>query len=440
MDKIHIITLGCSKNTVDSEYMLGILKEGYELTSDIEDSDIVIINTCAFIKDAKEESINTIFEVIDLKKDGIVKKIVVAGCLSQRYHDELLNEIPEIDLFIGTSNYDEILKILEESRVGVVVENPSRIIPDKLPRVLTESSHYAYVKIAEGCDNLCTYCIIPQLRGKYRSRKIEDILEETRILAEKGIREIIIIAQDTSKYGIDIYGEKKLHELLQKISEIEGVEWIRVHYIYPEDFYDELLETFVENEKLLNYFEIPLQHVNDMVLKRMNRKTDRKSIDKLLKKIRTRIPDAAIRTTFIVGFPGETQEQFEELEQFIEEFKFDRLGVFSYSEEEGTPAAKMTESVDEEIREERRNILMEKQMNISIKKNRTFINKGFNVIIDSCLEKNRYTGRTYMDSPDIDGIVYVDSKSELEVGDIVAVKIKESLEYDLIGEYNEFTE
>jgi ribosomal protein S12 methylthiotransferase len=437
MEKIHIITLGCSKNTVDSEYMLGILKEGYELTTNIEESDIVIINTCAFIKDAKEESINTIFEVVNLKSDGIINKIIVAGCLSQRYYEELLKEIPEIDLFIGTSNYDEIFTMLKESKEGTAVKNPSRIIPDNLPRILTESKHYAYVKIAEGCDNLCTYCIIPQLRGKYRSRKIEDIVEETRILAEEGIKEIIIIAQDTSKYGIDLYGEKKLHTLLEKISEVKGVEWIRVHYIYPEDFYEKLLETFVSNEKLLNYFEIPLQHVNDKVLKRMNRKTDRKSIDALLKSIRSRIPDAVIRTTFIVGFPGETQEQFEELEEFIEEFKFDRLGVFSYSEEEGTPAAKMAESIDEDIREERRNILMEKQMNISIEKNKTFINKRFNVIIDSHIEENRYIGRTYMDSPDIDGNVYVDSRYELEPGDIVDVKITEALEYDLLGEYYE---
>lgn len=437
MEKIHIITLGCSKNTVDSEYMLGILKEGYELTTNIEESDIVIINTCAFIKDAKEESINTIFEVVNLKSDGIINKIIVAGCLSQRYYEELLKEIPEIDLFIGTSNYDEIFTMLKESKEGTAVKNPSRIIPDNLPRILTESKHYAYVKIAEGCDNLCTYCIIPQLRGKYRSRKIEDIVEETRILAAEGIKEIIIIAQDTSKYGIDLYGEKKLHTLLEKISEVKGVEWIRVHYIYPEDFYEKLLETFVSNEKLLNYFEIPLQHVNDKVLKRMNRKTDRKSIDALLKSIRSRIPDAVIRTTFIVGFPGETQEQFEELEEFIEEFKFDRLGVFSYSEEEGTPAAKMAESIDEDIREERRNILMEKQMNISIEKNKTFINKRFNVIIDSHIEENRYIGRTYMDSPDIDGNVYVDSRYELEPGDIVDVKITEALEYDLVGEYYE---
>ncbi|SHI70989.1 SSU ribosomal protein S12P methylthiotransferase [Dethiosulfatibacter aminovorans DSM 17477] len=440
MEKIHIITLGCSKNTVDSEYMLGVLKEGYELTSDIEESDIVIINTCAFIKDAKEESINTIFEVVNLKNDGIVKKIVVAGCLSQRYYEELLKEIPEIDLFIGTSNYDEILKILEESKAGAVVTNPSRIIPDRLPRVLTESKHYAYVKIAEGCDNLCTYCIIPQLRGKYRSRKMEDILEEVGFLAEKGIREIIVIAQDTSKYGIDLYGEKKLHTLLERISEIEGVEWVRVHYIYPEDFYGELLETFAVNEKLLNYFEIPLQHVNDNVLKRMNRHTNRKSIEALLTSIRNRIPDAAIRTTFIVGFPGETEEQFEELEKFVEEFKFDRLGVFAYSEEEGTPAARMMERIDEDIREERRSILMEKQMNISIEKNKGFINKRFDVIIDSYVEENRYIGRTYMDSPDIDGVVYVDSKHELKPGDIVDVKITESLEYDLIGEYYELAQ
>jgi ribosomal protein S12 methylthiotransferase len=438
MERIHIVTLGCSKNTVDTEYMLGLLKDNYILTSDIMQSDIVIINTCTFINDAKQESIEAIFDAVSLKKEGKIKKIILAGCLSQRYAEELLNEIPEIDIFVGTSNYDKILEFLKDNNVINCVENPSRNMPDKLPRIITESGHYSFVKISEGCDNLCTYCVIPMVRGKYRSRAIEDILDEVSYLVSKGIKEIIIIAQDTSKYGIDIYGEKRLHDLLHQISCIKGVEWIRVHYIYPEDFYDELVNEFEKNDKLLKYFEIPLQHINDQILKRMNRKTNRKQITELIKKIRSKFQGAIIRTTFIVGFPGETEEQFLELKEFIIETKFDRLGVFAYSEEEDTPAVKFPNKVEEEIKEIRKNELMRIQQQISLYKNNLMKGKVLKVIIDEENDNEEYIGRTYMDSPEIDGIVYIHSSKKIFPGDIVEVIIKDSTEYDLIGELYEF--
>ncbi|HAE42205.1 MAG TPA: 30S ribosomal protein S12 methylthiotransferase RimO [Clostridiales bacterium] len=436
MEKIHIVTLGCSKNTVDTEYMLGLLQSKYTITSNIEDSDIVIINTCTFINDAKEESISSIFEAVSLKKEGIIKKIVLAGCLSQRYAEELVLEIPEIDMFIGTSNYDEIIDLLDKDS-KVHIEDPSREIAEHIPRVLTESDYYAYVKVSEGCDNRCTYCVIPKVRGKHRSRRIEDILEEVTTLTEQGITEIIIIAQDTSKYGIDLYGKKMLSELLNEISKIEGVKWIRVHYIYPEDFDNALLDEFASNKKLLNYFEIPIQHINDTVLKRMNRKTNKAQIMNLIDKIRNRMPDAIIRTTLIVGFPGETEEQYMELRQFVEDYQFDRLGVFAYSEEEDTPAYKLPGKIPEEIKEKRREEVMLIQQAITFNKNKKLIGVGIECIVDSLTDENQYIGRTYMDSPDIDGVIYFESTENLKPGDVIHVSIIDYMEYDLIGVYNE---
>ncbi|MBV1758396.1 MAG: 30S ribosomal protein S12 methylthiotransferase RimO [Dethiosulfatibacter sp.] len=432
MEKIHIITLGCSKNTVDTEYMLGLLQSEYTIESNIEESDVVIINTCTFINDAKEESIASIFEAVELKKEGIIKTIVLAGCLSQRYADELVKEIPEIDMFIGTSNYDEIIDILKkESKVNI--EDPSREIAEHIPRVLTESDYYAYVKVSEGCDNRCTYCIIPSVRGRHRSRRIENILEEVTALTKQGISEIIIIAQDTSKYGIDLYGKKMLHQLLKEIFEIAGVKWIRVHYIYPEDFYDDLLEEFASNKKLLNYFEIPIQHINDKVLKRMNRKTNKAEIIGLIERIRAKIPDATIRTTLIVGFPGETEDQYLELKKFVEATNFDRLGVFAYSEEEDTPAYKLTGKISEETKELRRDELMMIQQTITFNKNKELIGSSIECIVDSLIDENQYMGRTYMDSPDIDGVIYFESLRPLNPGDVVTVKVSDYIEYDLIG-------
>lgn len=436
MEKIHIVTLGCSKNTVDTEYMLGLLQSKYTITSDIEDSDIVIINTCTFINDAKEESIASIFEAVSLKKEGIIKTIVLAGCLSQRYADELVLEIPEIDLFIGTSNYDEIIDLLDKDS-KVQIEDPSREIAEHIPRVLTESDYYAYVKVSEGCDNRCTYCVIPKVRGKHRSRRIEDILEEVTALTEQGISEIIIIAQDTSKYGIDLYGKKMLNKLLKEISKLEGVKWIRVHYIYPEDFDDALLDEFASNKKLLNYFEIPIQHINDTVLKRMNRKTNKEQIMNLIDKIRNRIPDAIIRTTLIVGFPGETEEQYLELRQFVEDYQFDRLGVFAYSEEEDTPASRLRGKIPEDIKEKRREEVMLIQQSITFNKNKKLVGGSIECIVDSLIGNNQYIGRTYMDSPDIDGVIYIESAENLKPGDVIDVSIIDNMEYDLIGVYNE---
>jgi ribosomal protein S12 methylthiotransferase len=436
MEKIHIVTLGCSKNTVDSEYMLGILKSEYALTSDISEADIVIINTCTFINDAKEESIEAIFDVVQLKNEGITKKIVLAGCLSQRYAEELLQEIPEIDLFIGTSNYDEILSMIK-TRDKIKVEDPSRELKENLPRVQTESTHFAYVKISEGCDNFCTYCIIPKVRGKYRSRTIENVLREVKNLAMNGVREIILIAQDTSKYGLDLYGEKKLHELIEEIAKIEEVKWIRIHYIYPEDFYDELIKSFEKTDKLVNYFEIPLQHINNQVLKRMNRKTNREDIEALIATIRQRIPDAAIRTTLIVGFPGETRDQFLELEEFVKSAEFERLGVFTYSEEEDTPAYRLPDKIEEDEKKHRRDRLMLIQQELVLKNNQKRVGQVLDVIIDEAYDTDTYVGRSYMDSPDIDGVVYVNSDVQLNPGDLIPVKITDYMEYDLIGGYDE---
>ena len=436
MEKIHIVTLGCSKNTVDSEYMLGILKSEYALTSDISEADIVIINTCTFINDAKEESIEAIFDVVQLKNEGITKKIVLAGCLSQRYAEELLQEIPEIDLFIGTSNYDEILSMVK-TRDKIKVEDPSRELKENLPRVQTESTHFAYVKISEGCDNFCTYCIIPKVRGKYRSRTIENVLREVKNLAMNGVREIILIAQDTSKYGLDLYGEKKLHELIEEIAKIEEVKWIRIHYIYPEDFYDELIKSFEKTDKLVNYFEIPLQHINNQVLKRMNRKTNREDIEALIATIRQRIPDAAIRTTLIVGFPGETRDQFLELEEFVKSAEFERLGVFTYSEEEDTPAYRLPDKIEEDEKKHRRDRLMLIQQELVLKNNQKRVGQVLDVVIDEAYDTDTYVGRSYMDSPDIDGVVYVNSDVQLNPGDLIPVKITDYMEYDLIGGYDE---
>ena len=436
MEKIHIVTLGCSKNTVDSEYMLGILKSEYALTSDISEADIVIINTCTFINDAKEESIEAIFDVVQLKNEGITKKIVLAGCLSQRYAEELLQEIPEIDLFIGTSNYDEILSMIK-TRDKIKVEDPSRELKENLPRVQTESTHFAYVKISEGCDNFCTYCIIPKVRGKYRSRTIENVLREVKNLAMYGVREIILIAQDTSKYGLDLYGEKKLHELIEEIAKIEEVKWIRIHYIYPEDFYDELIKSFEKTDKLVNYFEIPLQHINNQVLKRMNRKTNREDIEALIATIRQRIPDAAIRTTLIVGFPGETRDQFLELEEFVKSAEFERLGVFTYSEEEDTPAYRLPDKIEEDEKKHRRDRLMLIQQELVLKNNQKRVGQVLDVVIDEAYDTDTYVGRSYMDSPDIDGVVYVNSDVQLNPGDLIPVKITDYMEYDLIGGYDE---
>ncbi len=440
MKKIYLQSLGCSKNLVDSENMLGLLIEnGYEMTEFADLADYLIINTCSFINDAKEESINSIVEAAGLKAHNNMN-IIVTGCLSQRYYEDLLIEIPEIDIMIGTHGYEKIHLLIDEFErknekiVSVEIDNS---ICENLPRHLLTPNYYAFLKIAEGCSNHCTYCVIPKLRGKFRSRKKESIIEEARNLAEKGVKELIIIAQDTSKYGIDTYNTRKLHEILNELSNINGIEWIRVHYLYPEDFYDELIQEFKSNSKLLNYFDIPIQHISDNVLKRMNRKTNKHQIENLINKLRLEIPDAVIRTSLITGFPGETQDDHNLLKEFLSTYKLDRVGVFKYSREENTPAYNMDNQIEEDIKEFRQEELMKIQQEISYELSSSKIGKSFSVIIEEDAGDNEYLGRTYMDSPDIDGSVFVNSDKKLDVGNIYKVNIVDALEYDLIGDIEE---
>ncbi|WP_019226993.1 30S ribosomal protein S12 methylthiotransferase RimO [Sedimentibacter sp. B4] len=439
MKKIYMHSLGCSKNLVDSENMLGILtKKGYKVTDYADKADYIIINTCSFINDAQQESVNAIISAADIKNNVNKKaKIVVTGCLSQRFGEELAKEIPEVDVIIGTSGFEKIDEYIDEyeKKKELVVDTKIELDIDMdLPRNPLTSKWYAYLKIAEGCSNNCTYCVIPQLRGPYKSRKIESIVEEAKSLAKNGAKEIIIIAQDTSKYGLDIYNERKLHEVIQKVSEIEEVQWIRVHYLYPEDIYDELIDEFKNNPKLLKYFDIPMQHINDRILKRMNRNTSSKEIKGLIEKIRKEVEGAVIRTSLITGFPGETEEEHEELKQFLLKYKLDRVGIFKYSREENTPAYKLPDQIDEEVMEQRHNELMELQLGISYENSLSKIGRTYDVLIEEKDVENIYVGRTYMDSIEIDGCVYVTSDEELVIGNIYKVNINDALEYDLIGD------
>ncbi len=437
MRKIYLQSLGCSKNLVDSENMLGILKnKGYKIVDFADEADYIIINTCSFINDAKEESINTIIEAVSLKGNRDLK-VIVTGCLAQRYSNDLLKEIPEIDILIGTYEYEKIDQLIEEYEMNndkvINVDVEEEIIED-LPRNLLTPKYYAFLKISEGCSNHCTYCVIPKIRGKYRSRKKEDILKEAQILAKEGVKELILIAQDTSKYGTDLYGKRQLHLLVQELSKIDGIEWIRIHYLYPEDLYDELINEFKYNNKLLKYFDIPMQHISNNILKLMNRKTSNEQITGLINKIRTEIPEAVIRTSLITGFPGETEEDHEMLKAFLSEYKLDRVGVFKYSREENTPAYKMKNQIKEEVKAIRQEELMKIQQEISYNKNCSKIGKTYDVIIDEDSGDNEYLGRTYMDSPEIDGAVFVNSSKKLNVGEIYKVSIVDALEYDLIGD------
>jgi len=439
MKKIYMHSLGCSKNLVDSENILGILiKKGYEITDFADKADYIIINTCAFISDAQQESVNAILYAADIKNQVNNKvKIVVTGCLSQRFGEDLAKEIPEVDIIIGTSGFEKIDEYIEqyETSKSLVVDTKIQLDIDKdLPRITLTDNWYAYLKIAEGCSNNCTYCVIPQLRGPYKSRKIESIVKEAKHLAEHGAKEIIIIAQDTSKYGVDIYNERKLHEVIQRVSKIDGVKWIRVHYLYPEDIYDELINEFINNDKLVKYFDIPMQHINDRILKRMNRNTSSKQITDLIKKIRNEVEGAVIRTSLITGFPGETDEEHEELKEFLRQYKLDKVGIFKYSREENTPAFKLPNQISEEVMEQRHNDLMEVQLGISYENSLAKIGNTYDVLIEEKDVENIYIGRTYMDSIDIDGCVYVTSDEELVLGNIYKVKINDALEYDLIGD------
>lgn len=438
MLKIALESLGCSKNLMDAEIMTGILKEkGYEFVEEFDEADIIIVNTCGFIRDAKQESIDTIVELSQLKEVGKLKYLIVTGCLAQRYADELLEEIPEIDAIVGTGNFmniSEIIDRLESEKNVTEIGNIEFAFDETLPRYVSTPEHMAYLKIGEGCSNHCTYCIIPKLRGKYRSRKIEDIVEEAKTLAAEGVKELVVIAQDTTRYGEDLYGEAKLAELLEELAGIKGIKWIRIMYSYPESITEKLIDAIAAHDNICSYFDMPIQHASNRVLKRMNRRTSKEDIRSKVEMIRSKIPDAVIRTTVIVGFPGETEEDLEELIDFMKEIKFDRLGAFAYSREEDTPADRMDGHMDEEIKEERRDRVMMVQQAISEEINQKREDKVFEVLIEEEAEDGVYVGRTQGDAEEIDSVVYVNSDEELEIGSFVNVYITEAMEYDLIGD------
>ena len=438
MLKIALESLGCSKNLVDAEIMMGILnRKGYKLVGDFEEADIILVNTCGFIESAKQESIDTILDLAQLKETGNLKLLIVTGCLAQRYANELKEEIPEIDAIVGTGSYqqiDEIIANLEKENNIVSLNDIEFAYNEDLPRYVTTPDYMAYLKIGEGCDNHCTYCIIPKLRGKYRSRKIEDIVKEAKDLAANGVKELVVIAQDTTKYGFDLYGEVKLPELLEELAQIEGIKWIRIMYSYPESITEELVKVMKKYDNICNYFDMPIQHASNRILKLMNRHTTKEDIRAKVEMIRSYLPDATLRTTIIVGFPGETDEDFKEVIEFAKEIKFDRLGAFAYSREEDTAADKLPNHLEEEVKLRRRDELMLVQQGISEELNSKKIGNEYEVLIEEQIEDKVYIGRTQGDAEEIDSIVYVKSENQLAPGDFVKVKIDKALEYDLMGD------
>ena len=444
--KILFVSLGCDKNLVDSEKMLGMLQEkGYTFTDDEAEADVVVVNTCCFIGDAKEESINTLLQMGELKDSGQVKALIAAGCLAQRYREEIQKEIPQVDAIIGTTAIDEIVAALEEILAGQKqnhYEDINAAPVTETNRVVTTGGHFAYLKIAEGCDKHCTYCIIPKLRGNYRSFPMERLVKEAEELAEQGVKELILVAQETTLYGKDLYGEKKLPELLRRLAAVSGIQWIRLQYCYPEEITDELIETIKTEEKVCNYLDIPIQHASDAVLKRMGRRTNNKEIRELIAKLRREIPDIALRTTLISGFPGETEEDHEILMQFVDDMEFDRLGVFAYSPEEDTPAFSFENQVPDEVKQDRRDEIMELQQEIAFEKSEAMKGRTLEVMIEGKVaDENAYVGRTYMDSPNVDGLIFVNTGLSLMSGDFLKVRVTGASEYDLIGEAeDEFTE
>ena len=446
MKKVLFISLGCDKNLADSEEMLGMLVErGYEITNDETEAEIIVINTCAFIHDAKEESVNTILEMAKYKEAGTLKALLVTGCLAQRYKEEIVQEIPEVDGVLGTASYDEILAALDHIFAGesfLEFKNIDTLPKNSKKRVVTTGGYFEYLKIAEGCDKHCTYCIIPKLRGSFRSVPMEQLLEQAQYLADQGVRELILVAQETTVYGKDLYGEKSLHILLKKLCEIPGIQWIRILYCYPEEIYPELIQTMKEEPKICHYLDLPIQHCSDKILKKMGRRTTKQELVEIVETLRKEIPDILLRTTLITGFPGETQEDHEELMEFIDTMEFDRLGVFTYSPEEDTPAAKMPEQVDEEVKLDRQAELMELQQEISLDKGNAKIGSVVEVMIEGKVaDENAYVARTYGDAPNVDGYIFVNTDTELMSGDFARVHVTGALEYDLIGELeNEYTE
>lgn len=442
---ILFISLGCDKNLVDTEVMLGILAQrGHQMVDDENEADIIIINTCCFIHDAKEESIQNILEMAQLKERGRLKALIVTGCLAQRYKDEILKEIPEVDAVLGTTSYEEIGNVIDSVLSDNMVERgQSRItmkdvdyLPEvKTKRLVTTGGHFAYLKIAEGCDKHCTYCIIPKVRGNYRSVPMENLLKEARELAEGGVKELILVAQETTVYGQDIYGEKMLPKLLRELCKIGGIQWIRILYCYPEEITEELIQTMKEEPKICHYLDLPIQHASDAILKKMGRRTSKAQLIETIEKLRAAMPDIALRTTLITGFPGETQEDHEELMDFIDRMEFERLGVFTYSPEGDTPAAKMDGQIDEEVKEDRQAELMELQQDIVFEQAEDMIGRELLVMIEGKVaDENAYVGRTYRDAPNVDGLIFVNTDEELMSGDFAKVKVTGAMEYDLIGE------
>lgn len=446
MMKILFISLGCDKNLVDSEVMLGLLAEkGYGFTDDETQADIIVVNTCCFIGDAKEESVNTILEMAEWKNKGKLKGLIVTGCLAERYREEILKEIPEVDAVVGTASYDRIAEVIEQAAAGeqkLLYGNTDRLVMTETGRILTTGGHYAHLKIAEGCDKHCTYCIIPKLRGRYRSFPMEKLVKEAQELADQGVKELILVAQETTMYGTDLYGEKKLHELLKELCRIRGIRWIRIQYCYPEEIYEELIRTIRDEPKICHYLDLPIQHASDRILKRMGRRTTRQDLQKMIGRLREEIPDICLRTTLITGFPQETEEEHEELLDFVDEMEFDRLGVFPYSPEEDTPAACMEGQIPEEIKEARRDELMELQQDISFEKAEAMIGKELWCMVEGKVaEEYAYVARTYKDAPEVDGYIFIQTMAELMSGDFVKVHVTGADEYDLIGEIaDEFTE
>lgn len=437
--KILFISLGCDKNLVDSEEMIGLLnKEHYEFTDDETEAEVIIINTCCFINDAKEESIDTILQMSDYRKNGICKALIVTGCLAQRYKDEIIEEIPEVDAVLGTSSYDAIADAITCVVQGEKYErydSLDKLIVSEEDRLVTTGGHFAYIKIAEGCNKCCTYCIIPKIRGRYRSVPMESIIETAERVVKNGAKEIILVAQETTMYGIDLYGKKQLPELLRRLCEIGGLHWIRILYCYPEEITDELIQVMKSESKICNYIDIPIQHSSDKILKSMGRRTNRTELVSLINKMRREIPDIILRTTLITGFPGETEKDHEDMMNFVDEMEFDRLGVFTYSPEEGTIAAEMDNQTDEELKVKWRNEVMELQQDIAFEKAADMIGKKLIVMIEGKIaDENAYVGRTYMDSPNVDGNIFVNTDVELMTGDFVKVLVTQAAEYDLIGE------
>ncbi len=437
--KLLFISLGCDKNLVDSEFMIGKLTaNGITLTDDETEADIIIVNSCCFIGDAKEESINTILEMAQQKETGNCKSLIVTGCLAQRYQDEIKKEIPEVDAIIGTNSYDTILDAVKETLNNTYYKCMKDF--EGFPKIdskrsVTTGGHYAYLKIAEGCNKRCTYCIIPYIRGNYRSIPIEELVKQATELVEAGVKELILVAQETTLYGIDLYKEKSLHKLLDALNEIEGLKWIRILYCYPEEIYDELIESIIRNKKVCHYLDMPIQHCNDDILKRMHRKTNKKDIERIITNLRNKIPDITLRTTLITGFPGETKEAHEEMLEFVDKFEFDRLGAFTYSPEEGTPAASYDDQISEDVKKDYQLDIMELQEEISFEKNEQMVGRVLEAFVEGKVaDENVYIGRTYRDAPGVDGYIFIDTDKELMTGDMVNVKVTGAYEYDLIGE------